>query len=157
MITIRNFSENDQPHFEALNRNWIETYFWMEAFDEWVLTQPYKAILEPGGAILIAEYDGKVAGTVALRKINGDTYEFTKMAVDPAFQRKGIAASLSNAAFNTVRQLGGNHVILYSQTGLSAAIRLYRRLGFKEIPLDAGTLYKRSDIKMEIYLDMKSN
>jgi len=34
---------------------------------------------------------------------------------------------------------------------LETAIAMYRKLGFKEIPVDG--LYKRSDIKMELKLD----
>jgi ribosomal protein S18 acetylase RimI-like enzyme len=45
---------------------------------------------------------------------------------------------------------GGKRIILYSNTKLETAIALYRKLGFKEIPLDGP--YKRSDIKMELLL-----
>jgi ribosomal protein S18 acetylase RimI-like enzyme len=50
------------------------------------------------------------------------------------------------------KALGAAKVILYSQTGLVAAIKLYRKLGFIEVPLGTG-VYKRSDIKMEIDLN----
>jgi N-acetylglutamate synthase-like GNAT family acetyltransferase len=65
----------------------------MEPMDEWVLTNPDQAILEPGGTILMAEYDGIVAGTVGLRKVDEDTYEFTKMAVDKNFPKKRYCRS----------------------------------------------------------------
>ncbi len=35
-----------------------------------MLTNPHKLIIEPGGAILMAEYDGVIAGTVGLRKVD---------------------------------------------------------------------------------------
>ena len=41
---------------------------------------------------------------------------------------------------------------MYSNTVLENAIRLYRRLGFKEIPLEKGN-YERSNIKMEIEIE----
>ena len=78
-------------HFERLNKAWIEKYFWLEETDKWVLENPHNAILAKGGAILMATYDGVVAGTVALRKAADDVYEFTKMAVDENFRRRGIA------------------------------------------------------------------
>ena len=90
-----------------------------------------------------------MAGTVALRKVNDHTYEFTKMAVDEKFQRKGIAAALSHASFEKAKALGADTVILYSNSILKPAIHLYEKLGFKHVPVDNAE-YKRSDVKMEI-------
>jgi ribosomal protein S18 acetylase RimI-like enzyme len=47
--------------------------------------------------------------------------------------------------------MGATKVALYSQTSLAAAIHLYRKLGFVEVPMN-NHLYKRADIKMEITL-----
>ena len=148
-IKIINYRPDHQPWFEKFNRDWIEKYFVMEAIDEFVLTDPEEALLKPGGAILMAEYDGEMAGTVALRKVDDSTYEFTKMAVDKNFQRKGIAEALSYASFKKAKELGATTVILYSNSILTPAIRLYEKLGFKHMPIGIGE-YKRSDVKMKI-------
>jgi ribosomal protein S18 acetylase RimI-like enzyme len=148
-IKIVDYKPVHQQYFEKFNRYWIEKYFVMEPVDEFVLTNPEEALLKPGGAILMAEFDGEVAGTVALRKIDDSTYEFTKMAVDNKFQRKGIAEALSNASFKKAKALGANKVILYSNSVLTPAIRLYEKLGFIHVPV-INTEYKRSDVKMEI-------
>lgn len=138
-------------HFARLNKVWIENYFVLEDLDKWVLENPHEAILSKGGAILMAKYDGVIAGTVALIKVNEEEYEFAKMAVDEAFQRRGIAEALSHAAFDKARALGAKKVSLYSQTSLAPAIRLYHKLGFVEVPMDS-QLYKRANIKMEFEL-----
>src|SRR5690242_12288095 len=124
-IKIIDYQPEHQPYFEKFNRQWIEELFEMEPVDEWVLTNPEKAILEPGGAILMAEYDGQIAGTVGLRKVDNETYEFTKMAVDPDFRRKGIAEAISYASFQKAKELGATRVILYSNTLNAGAIKLY--------------------------------
>jgi ribosomal protein S18 acetylase RimI-like enzyme len=136
-------------HFARLNKAWIEKYFFLEDMDKWVLDHPHEAILAKGGAILMAAYDGVIAGTVALIKVSNEEYEFAKMAVDEAFQRRGIAEALSYAAFDKAREFGAKKVSLYSQTSLAPAINLYRKLGFAEVPMD-NVLYKRANIKMEI-------
>ena len=120
--------------------------------DRWVLEHPEEAILAKGGAILMATCNGAVAGTVALLKVNDSEYEFSKMAVAEAFQRRGIAEALSYAAFEKAKKLGAVKVILYSQTSLVPAIRLYHKLGFVAVPLN-NALYKRANIKMEIELE----
>jgi GNAT superfamily N-acetyltransferase len=150
-IIIREYEPHDQPHFERLNRGWIEKHFWLEDIDRYVLTHPEEAIIGKGGAIFMALCDGEVAGTVALKKADEGIYEFTKMAVDESYQRKGIAEKLSHAAFDKARKLGAEKVILYSQTGLQPAIRLYEKLGFRQVHLEPG-IYQRADIKMEIEL-----
>ena len=148
-IIIVEYNSAHQPYFEKFNRHWIEKYFVMEALDEFVLTNPEEAILKTGGAILMALYDGTVAGTVALRKVNESLYEFSKMAVEEQFKRKGIAEALSYACFKRARELGAHEVILYSNRILKPAINLYTKLGFKQVPIGTGE-YKRSDVKMTI-------
>src|SRR6476619_5223869 len=94
-IKIVDYQPQHQPYFEKFNRQWIEEYFVMEPIDEFVLKHPGEAILKKGGAILMALYNGTVAGTVALKKMDDTTCEFTKMAVDENFRRLGIAETLS--------------------------------------------------------------
>jgi ribosomal protein S18 acetylase RimI-like enzyme len=152
-VTIVDYLPEHQPYFEKFNRAWIEELFEMEPVDEWVLTNPDKAIIESGGAILMAEYEGVLAGTVGLRKVDDTTYEFTKMAVDPAFRRKGIAEAISYASLEKARELGADKVILYSNTKNAAAIRLYEKIGFRHIPVE-NDVYKRANVKMEIRVEV---
>lgn len=56
----------------------------------------------------MAEYDGEMAGTVALRKVDEKTFEFTKMAVDEKFRRRG----LQRRSVRPVLQKQGNWVQL---------------------------------------------
>lgn len=149
LINILEYQDHHQPYFEKFNRDWIEKYFVMEPIDEFVLTNPEEALLKTGGAVLMATYDGEIAGTVALRKVAEAVYEFTKMAVEEKFRRKGIAEALSYASFQKAKELGADKVILYSNSRLTGAIHLYEKLGFKHLPIGIGE-YKRSDVKMEI-------
>ncbi len=86
-ISILDYKKEHQPYFEKFNRAWIEEWFTMEPLDEWVLTNPEEAILKDGGKILMASFNGEIAGTVALRKLSEGVYEFTKMAVDGNYRR----------------------------------------------------------------------
>jgi ribosomal protein S18 acetylase RimI-like enzyme len=151
-IVIVEYNSLHQPYFEKFNRRWIEEHFVMEPVDEFVLTNPEEAILKPGGAILMAEYDGEIAGTVALRKVDDVTYEFTKMAVDDKFRRKGIAEKLSYASFQKAKELGAIKVILYSNTKNAAAIKLYEKIGFRHLKVEPG-VYERANVKMVIDID----
>ena len=152
-IIIVDYLPEHQPFFEKFNRQWIEELFEMEPVDEWVLTNPGKAILSPGGAILMALYNGVPAGTVGLRKFDEETFEFTKMAVDTCFRRNGIAEAVSFASFRKAKELGATRVILYSNTLNAGAIKLYEKIGFRHVPVE-NDLYKRANVKMVINIDM---
>jgi len=149
IIRIIDYKPEHQPWFESLNRAWIEKFFEMEPSDVEVLTHPGENLISKGGAILMAEYDGVIAGTVALKKVDDKTFEFTKMAVDENYRRKGIAERLSYASFLKAKDLAADTVILYSNSILSGAIKLYEKLGFIHQPV-TNSYYRRSDVMMVI-------
>jgi len=151
-IRIVDYRPEHQQYFERLNRVWIEELFVMEPLDEWVLTNPEEAILKGGGAIIMAEYNGIIAGTVGLRKLDRYSYEFTKMAVDKNFRRKGIAEALCYASFRKAEALGIKKIILYSNKLNTGAVDLYTKVGFHHVEVE-NNVYKRADVKMEIDIE----
>ena len=151
-IEIVEFESGHQPYFEAFNRAWIEEFYELEPIDKYVLGNPEEAIIKPGGAILMALFNGKVAGTVALKKIDADSFEFTKMAVDQHFRKNGIGEALTYASFEKAREMGAHTIILYSNKLQAAAIRLYEKIGFRHLPVDTG-VYKRANVKMILSLN----
>jgi ribosomal protein S18 acetylase RimI-like enzyme len=152
MLEIIDYQPQHQPFFENLNRSWIKENFEIEAFDIYVLQNPEEAIINKGGAILMAIYNGEVAGTAGLRKLDAATFEFTKMTVDVNFRRKGIAEALCYASFEKAKELGGTTVILYSNTVQAAAIKMYEKIGFQHLPVE-NTVYKRANVKMKFELN----
>lgn len=136
ILEILDFKPEHQPWFEQLNREWIEKFFWMEPVDEAVLGDPETHIIRKGGAILMASVHKEIAGTVALKFVGAGVYEFTKMAVAEKFRGKKVGEALARAAIRKAKELSAFKIILYSNTVLAPAIELYRKLSFKEIPLD---------------------
>lgn len=151
LITIVDYKPEYQPCFDSFNRLWISAMFEMEQIDEEVLAHPEEMIIKPGGAILMALYDGHVAGTAGLRKIDSVTFEFTKMAVAEEFRRKGIAEALCYACFKRAKEMGAASIILYTNSLQAAAVRLYEKVGFSYLALTPG-VYKRTNIKMICHL-----
>lgn len=151
MITIEKYKPEYQCYFEAFNKAWLEKYYVVEEIDEYVLTHPEEAILNEGGQILFAIYEGTVVGTVALRKVDDGVMEFTKMAVDETYQGLGAGKKLCEAAIALAQELKLEKLILYSQTKLETALGIYRKYGFIDKPIDS-TKYKRADVYMEMEL-----
>lgn len=151
-IKIVDYRTEHQPYFEKLNRAWIEKDFVMEEHDTLPLTKPEEQLILPGGAVIIAEYNGVVAGVAGLKKVDEFTYEFTKMAVDENYRRRGIAEQICLAAFRKAKAFGAKTVILYSNSTLKPAIAMYEKLGFRHIPV-GDSVYERSDVKMTISIE----
>jgi ribosomal protein S18 acetylase RimI-like enzyme len=154
-IAIVDYEPAHQQYFEQVYRSWFTGHFGLapEPVDEFVLTQPEAAVLEKGGAILMVLYKDELAGTVALKKEDAYTYEFTKMAIGEEYRGKGLGEALSKAAIGKARSLGARRIVLYTHSSLRAAISLYKKLGFAETPLEPGHYSSfRCDIKMELWL-----
>jgi len=147
-IAIVDYNPSFHKQFKALNIAWIEKKFVVEDVDIEVLNDPGKFILSKGGCILMALYKGKVAGTCSLKNKGDGLYELTKMTVDERMRGLKIGYLLGVATIEKARSIGAKKVELYSnRAGSAAAIKLYYKLGFKEIPLDTQA-YARADIKM---------
>ena len=138
--------------FRQLNIEWLEKYFWVEPHDEEVLGKPEKYIIEPGGNIFFVREDEKIIGTVALMKIEDGIFELTKMAVIPAAQGRNIGQKLMEHTLDFARRKGWKKLIIYSNRKLENAIHIYKKYGFKEIPIGENNPYSRGDIKMELPL-----
>lgn len=140
--------------FYELNRKWIELYWELEPHDIEVMENPEKHILDKGGYIFVALYNGFPVGVCALCPMPEESpydFELAKLAVNNSIQRKGIGRRLCEAVINKARELGGEMLFLESNTRLKPAIALYRKLGFKELP-EYHPAYARGDIQMELSL-----
>ncbi len=154
-VEIVDYRDEHQEAFRDLNLAWIQKYWEVEDTDRKYLDHPRETILDPGGAILMAEYDGEIVGTVALIPMEpeeGNRLELAKMAVDERVRGKGIGWRLGRAALQRARELGATSVYLESNSILEPAIALYRKLGFKTVPGRASP-YARCNVQMEIALE----
>jgi ribosomal protein S18 acetylase RimI-like enzyme len=149
-LEIIDFSEDWTKDFAALNYEWIEKYFAVEQHDREILDRPRECIIDPGGQIFMAIFDGQAAGTVALIPSAEDVMELTKMAVSPNFQGLGIGSKLMARCVEFAKERGVKIVFLESNRKLTPALNLYRKFGFVEVPEDPDSFYSRADIRMEL-------
>ncbi|MFN0083038.1 MAG: GNAT family N-acetyltransferase [Ferruginibacter sp.] len=152
MISIIPFSENNKEYIKALNYEWLQKYFYVEPTDVEQLSDPQFHIVDKGGHIYFAGYNGKIVGTASLIKVNDTIYELAKMAVTEAYRGLGIGKILLEYCLKKAPELGASKLILYSNTKLKAAIHLYKQHCFKEVELPAHVHYARADIMIEFLL-----
>lgn len=155
-IKVVDYSPEYAKAFYDLNIAWISAAYEVEEEDRKILSDPDKYILQKGGVVIIALYNGIPVGTCALIKAEEGVYEMSKMTVVAEMRGKNAGKILGNAIIEKGRSLDADKIQLFSnRKGSAVAIQLYKKLGFIEIPLE-GQAYKRADIKMELVLNKKA-
>ncbi|MCP8971296.1 GNAT family N-acetyltransferase [Ectobacillus ponti] len=113
---------------------------------------------ESGVDLLVAETDGRIAGSIALFPAKMDAYdgmveeleypEIRMLAVAPEHRGKGAAAALVTACIRLAKVRGYGAIGLHTGSFMANAAALYERFGFQRLPqhdfqpLDDGILVK---------------
>jgi putative acetyltransferase len=106
----------------------------------------------PEGRLSLAEYEGRLAGCVALHKLEPLVCEMKRLYLRPEFRGKGLGRALADRIISEARQIGYRRMRLDTvEPVMKDAVAMYRRLGFKEIapycanPID-GALYMELEL-----------
>jgi GNAT superfamily N-acetyltransferase len=86
---------------------------------------------QPEGFLLLAGYEGQLAGCVALGKLSDGICEMKRLFVRKEYQRRGIGTALCEALIEGAKRVGYTHMRL--ATALEPPKALYKSLGFKQI------------------------
>jgi putative acetyltransferase len=106
----------------------------------------------PDGRLLLAEYEGQLAGCVALHKLEPGICEMKRLYLRPQFRGKGLGGALADRIISDARAIGYRRMRLDTvEPVMKDAVAMYRRLGFKDIspyranPI-AGAMYMELDL-----------
>lgn len=87
----------------------------------------------PHGRLYIAYADDKLAGCIALRKVNDVVCEGKRLYVRPEFRGYKIGQMLMEQIIEDAVELKYKYVVLDTLATLESAVALYIKLGFYEI------------------------
>jgi putative acetyltransferase len=105
----------------------------------------------PDGRLLLAEYEDKLAGCVALHKLEAGICEMKRLYLRPQFRGKGLGRVLAEHVINEARKSGYQRMRLDTvEPIMKDAVAMYRRLGFKEI-----APYCTNPIEGALYMELE--
>jgi len=149
-LYIVDYDDEYKDEFQKLSLEWLIKYASVEPEDERILENPRKAILDDGGHIFFAKYNNEIVGTVALIKIDENTYELAKLAVTERYKGLGIGNELMNKCMEQAEKDLITKMILYTADFLIPAVALYKKYGFTPVP-SKDNKYIESNLIMEKY------
>ncbi|MEW5925453.1 MAG: GNAT family N-acetyltransferase [Candidatus Zixiibacteriota bacterium] len=87
----------------------------------------------PEGCLLLAKVNGRVAGCIALRKIDNAACEMKRLFVRSEFRGRGVGRMLVEELLTRAREKGYRAMRLDTVPQLDSANALYEKIGFKDI------------------------
>lgn len=120
-----------------------------QGFEDELVTLPGK-YARPGGRLLLASWDGTLAGCVALRPLESGTCELKRLYVRPAFRANRIGRTLAERIIREAREAGYSKIRLDTLPSMTSAITLYRRLGFH--PIES---YRENPVAGAVFLELQ--
>lgn len=105
----------------------------------------------PQGRLLLAEFEGQLAGCVALRKKEPGICEMKRLYLRPQFRGKGLGRLLAKRIIAEARQIGYSRMRLDTvEPVMKDAVAMYRKLAFKEI-----AAYCENPIAGALYMELQ--
>jgi ribosomal protein S18 acetylase RimI-like enzyme len=142
-VTVRPMQPDEAPRVGELTLAAYDRYGRIDGDYRDFLGDPMRRV-DGCTALLVAEVGGEVVGTVSYvvpadrewedrPEPHGDA-GFRILAVDPAYEGRGIGRTLVDACLARARAAGAHRVLITSMSWMHRAHELYRRYGFVRRP-----------------------
>jgi ribosomal protein S18 acetylase RimI-like enzyme len=112
---------------------WLDLDVCFQNFKEELQNLPGK-YAEPDGRLFLALIDEKIAGCVALRKLEENVCEMKRLFVREEFRGRGLGDRLIEKLLEMAQEIGYERIRLDTLPGkMQKAVKLYESHGFLEI------------------------
>jgi putative acetyltransferase len=104
----------------------------------------------PAGRLLLAEWEGNLAGCVALHKLETHVCEMKRLYLRPEFRGRGLGRVLCERVLSEARTIGYRQLRLDTvEPVMKEAVAMYRHLGFREVEP-----YRPNPIPGALYMEL---
>lgn len=146
------YSPKFKKDFIEMNKAWIEKMFRLEEQDikEMGNIEPY---IQKGGQIFFSlDNDERVMACCMIAPREDGDWEIMKFAAKGMYTGTGAGSACLKACIDYAKEMQVQKVIIVSNKKCEQAVHLYRKFGFKEIPVDKKKFpFERADIAFELY------
>ena len=105
----------------------------------------------PAGRLLLAEFEGQLAGCVALHPLEDAICEMKRLYLRPQFRGRKLGRTLADRIIAEARQIGYQRIRLDTvEPVMKDAVAMYRKIGFREIPP-----YRANPIDGALYMELE--
>lgn len=147
-MEITFYQDKYKKDFAELNLAWIKKYFKVEPQDVEMLNDA-ESLIKKGAAVYFAVEQDKAIAVCMVIPRDGQIWEICKLATDEHYIGKGAGSAVLKACMDYAKEHGAKKLMIVSNTSLSAAMHLYDKFGFKEVPIDHME-YERVNIQLEL-------
>ena len=99
----------------------------------------------PGRAYFVLTEDGEVIGGIGLAEFDGDCCEMQKLYLADSAKGRGLGYVLIGHLENEARKMGYRKIYLETHTRLEAALHLYEKTGYRQIPKPDSVIHSTMD------------
>lgn len=149
-MRVVGYDKKYKQEFIDMNLLWINEMFKVEDEDYKELNN-IESYIKKGGNIFFAidDFNNVMACALIAPNSNG-VWEFMKFAAKSEYKGLGAGNAVMEASLKYVEEKKVDRVIIVSNTKCSAAVHLYRKYGFYEIPLNRNEIpFERCNILFE--------
>ncbi|MGI6117709.1 MAG: GNAT family N-acetyltransferase [Bilifractor sp.] len=146
------FEEKYRQDFIDMNKAWIsEMFHKVEEQDDREFDN-IDAYLNRGGQIFVAVDDNDKAMAVAMIAPREDgEWEIMKLAARGMYTGTGAGSACLRACIEYAREKNVQRILIVSNRKCTHAVHLYRKFGFREIPVDKKQFpFERADIAFQM-------
>ncbi|MFS1514288.1 GNAT family N-acetyltransferase [Chengkuizengella sp. SCS-71B] len=97
--------------------------------------------------IWILEIQGNKSGSISIKKVNEETAQLGLFLVDPNARGAGYGQQLVQTAIDFCKEFGFKKIVLWTNSELTSARRIYERNGFQLKEIRIQTLSKKELIE----------
>ena len=151
MAVIIDYEDQYLKDFQRLNLEWLEKFDLVESHDLEILDHPRENVIDRGGFLFLLKDEDTIIGSAGIFKMNDKEYELIKMSVAPEHRGKKFGDMLLEKCIVKAKEMKALKIILFSNSNLQTAIRLYEKFGFKHMEV-VDAPFKTADIKMGLSL-----
>ena len=151
-MEIVTYDSKYKDKFIEYNTDWIVDNFGFLEKEDKETFENIEQDIDNGAMIYFAVEGDVVLATCMVRYLQEHTWEICKLASNKHQDHKGCGSAVFEAAMHWAVDHGASRLFILSNSKLKPAIHIYRKFGFKEIPLEDYE-YIRGDIAFEKIVD----